>query len=407
MVCFEAFRMSAKIAYFAHDLADPAVRRRVRMLKVGGAAVLPIGFRRGAEPITAIDGVPAIEIGRTADGMLFKRAISVVAALAKLRNAERHLRGSHVIVARNLEMLVLAAHARKRYAPAARLVYECLDIHRLQLSTRFDGALLRFLETRLWDEVDLLLTSSPAFVRSYFAPRDFTGPVRVVENKLLLLGDEHLRIPPPKRPPGPPWRIGWFGMIRCRKSLDVLSSLARATNGTVEIIIRGRPSAAVFPDFARTIANLPNVQYGGPYDNPGDLCRIYGDVHFNWTIDYYESGKNSAWLLPNRIYEGSFYRAVPIGVARVETGAWLNRHGIGVVFDEPIQQPLIDFFRSLELDTYVQLAKAVSSLPRVDLCTDQADCRELVGALCGLSIESRGIAATMAKTSSCDQSQAF
>ena len=57
--------MTAKIAYFAHDLADPAVHRRVRMLKVGGASVMPIGFRRGAEPITAIDGVPTIEIGRT------------------------------------------------------------------------------------------------------------------------------------------------------------------------------------------------------------------------------------------------------------------------------------------------------------------------------------------------------
>ena len=73
-------------------------------------------------------------------------------------------------------MLLLASRARKRYAPAARLVYECLDIHRLLLSTRFDGALLRFLETRLWDEVDLLLTSSPAFVRNYFAPRRFCGP---------------------------------------------------------------------------------------------------------------------------------------------------------------------------------------------------------------------------------------
>ena len=399
--------MSAKIAYFAHDLADPAVQRRVRMLRVGGAAVMPIGFRRGPQPITAIDGVPAIEIGRSADGMLFKRTVSVVAALAKLRDAGRHLGGSHVIVARNLEMLLLAARARKRYAPAARLVYECLDIHRLLLSMRFDGALLRFLETRLWGEIDLLLTSSPAFVRNYFAPRHFAGPVRVVENKLLLLGDKQPRIHPSRRPPGPPWRIGWFGMICCRKSLDVLSSLARTANGSVEIIIRGRPSAADFPDFNDAIAKLPNVQYRGPYDNPGDLCKIYGDVHFNWAIDYHDSGTNSAWLLPNRIYEGSFYCAVPIAVAGVETGAWLNRHGVGVVFNEPLQEPLIDFFRSLNQDSYLRLSKVVASVPRLDLCSDQADCRALVGALCGHSIESAGITATRVKKSSYDQSQAF
>ena len=382
--------MTAKIAYFVHDLADPAVHRRIRMLKVGGAAVVPIGFRRRAKPITAIDGISTIEIGRTVDLKLFKRALSVVAALPKLRDTAEHLRGSDVILARNLEMLVLASLARKRYAPAARLVYECLDIHRLQLSLRFDGALLRFVETRLWGEVDLLFTSSPAFVRNYFAPRNFAGPIRIVENKVLLLEDEDRSISPRKRPLEPPWRIGWFGMIRCRKSLDVLSSLAREANGTVEIIIRGRPSSGIFPDFDGAIAKLPNVQFRGPYDNPSDLRRIYEDVHFSWTIDYYESGQNSAWLLPNRIYEGSFYGAVPIALAGVETGAWLTRHGVGVVFDEPVQQPLINFFRSLNQSTYMELAKIVASLPLGDLRSDQADCRELVRALCGASVESRG-----------------
>lgn len=397
--------MTAKIAYFAHDLADPAVHRRVRMLKEGGASVTPIGFRRGAEPLTAIDGVPTIEIGRTVDLKLLKRALSVMAALARLNDTGGYLRESHVIVARNLEMLFLASRARKRYAPSARLVYECLDIHRLQLSTRFDGVLLRFLETRLWNDVDLLLTSSPAFVRNYFAPRRFPGPVRIVENKVLLLDDEHRYIPPLKRPAGPPWRIGWFGMIRCRKSLDVLSALAREANGTVEVIIRGRPPSAIFPDFDRAIAKLPNVKFGGPYNNPGDLHRIYRDVHFNWTIDYYESGTNSTWLLPNRIYEGSFYGAVPIGLAGVETGNWLTTHGVGVVFNEPMQEALINFFRSLNQTSYGELAKAVASMPREDLCSNQADCRALVHALCDDSVEIRDCRDVEAKPSSYSRSQ--
>ena len=29
--------MAPKIAYFAHDLTDPAVERRIRMLELGGA----------------------------------------------------------------------------------------------------------------------------------------------------------------------------------------------------------------------------------------------------------------------------------------------------------------------------------------------------------------------------------
>ena len=61
-----------------------------------------------------------------------------------------------------------AIRARKRYAPQAAVVYECLDIHRMLLSNGLHGRLFRSLESKLWRDVDLLLTSSPAFIRNYF-----------------------------------------------------------------------------------------------------------------------------------------------------------------------------------------------------------------------------------------------
>jgi hypothetical protein len=176
-------------------------------------------------------------------------------------------------------------------------------------------------------------------------------------------------------------------MIRCRKSLDILSSLARAAGGTVEVIIRGRASGATLPDFDAAIADLPYVRFAGPYRNPADLPSIYGDVHFSWAIDYYESGQNSAWLLPNRVYEGSLYGAVPIGLAGVETGRWLAKRSAGVVLDEPLEQRLVDFFRRLDRNSYAILAHEVEALPRTDLVSDQSDCRELVEALCPSSAD--------------------
>jgi succinoglycan biosynthesis protein ExoL len=378
--------MSAKITYFVHDLADPAVQRRVQMLAAGGALVTPIGFRRGTRPVKAIENVPAVEIGLSTDGMLLKRALSVATAVVALRVTERHVRDSRVIIARNLEMLIIAARARKRYAPAARLVYECLDLHHLLLSGRISGAILRSVESRLWREVDLLLTSSPAFVHNYFAPRGFSAPIRIVENKLLMLENSCLRTSPPKLRAGPPWRIGWFGAIRCRKSLDILSSLASAAGGAVEIVIRGRPSVVSFQDFDATIANRPHIRYAGPYRYPADLAGIYGEVHFAWAVDYYEEGQNSAWLLPNRLYEASAHGAVPIAIADVETGAWLTKHSIGVVLKEPLQEELIDFFRGLNQNGYETLRRAMDTLPRADLISNREDCRELVEILYAPSI---------------------
>jgi succinoglycan biosynthesis protein ExoL len=380
--CSEAFGMSPRIAYFVHDLADSAVHRRTRMLVAGGATVQPIGFRRNAEPITAVEGIPAVDLGQTVDGMLLKRAVSVVVALIELEKVGRHIRGSNVILARNLEMLMIAARARKRYAPTARLVYECLDIHRSLLSNHLDGTFLNVLESRLWRNVDLLVTSSPAFIRKYFTPRGFPASVKIVENKILMLEDDGLHFVPEKRPAGPPWRIGWFGMIRCRRSLDVLSSIAHDAGGAVEVIIRGRPSAAIFPDFDKALAGRPHVHYAGPYHNPIDLPAIYGDVHFVWAVDYYEGGQNSAWLLPNRLYEGSAYGAVPIALAGVETGAWLKSHEAGVVLKEPIEEKLIEYFKSLDQGRYEKLARAIDALPRGALISRRTDCRELVEVLC-------------------------
>jgi succinoglycan biosynthesis protein ExoL len=388
--------MIAKIVYFAHDLSDPTVHRLVRMLVAGGAAVTPIGFRRSAEAPNAVEGLSPIDLGQTADGMLGRRMLSVVGALVRLGGMAEHLRHANVILARNLEMLVLAIRARKRYAPQATVVYECLDIHRMLLSNRLHGRLFRSLESKLWRDVDLLLTSSPAFIRNYFAPRGFPSPIRLVENKVPMIGERETGAPSVRPPPGPPWRIGWFGMIRSRKSFDILSSLARAADGGLDIVIRGRPSAAIFHDFEAAITDLPHVHFAGPYRNPAELAAVYGDVHFNWAVEYYESGQNqnSSWLLPNRIYEGSLYGSVPIASAAVETGRWLTKRGIGVVLDEPLEPKLIDFFQRLDHESYFKLVQTVEALPRSELVSSRSDCRELVEALCrpsahGVQVSSR------------------
>jgi succinoglycan biosynthesis protein ExoL len=63
------------------------------------------------------------------------------------------------------------------------------------LFKRLEGRLLRSLKTRLWRGVSLLLTSSPAFVDNYFIPRGFQSPVRLIENKILMLDDVSEKLP--------------------------------------------------------------------------------------------------------------------------------------------------------------------------------------------------------------------
>ena len=363
------------IAYFVHDLSDPAVARRVRMFEAGGARVSLIGFRRSERPPAFANLVKLIDLGRTEDAQLKKRALSVLKTWLSIGPVARAIKGADVVVARNLEVMLLAARAA---GPGAPLVYESLDIHRSLLSQGAAGRLLRAIERSLLRKTKLLITSSPAFVERYFEPvQGYRGPILLVENKPLALDGG----PPPDRrgpEPGPPWRIGWFGMLRCAKSLGILRGLAAALPGRVEVVIAGRPALTEFGDFHAEVPS-PGVRFLGAY-GPDDLERLYGQVHFTWAIDYFEEGQNSAWLLPNRLYEGGLHGTPAIALRAVQTGRWLADHGAGLLLDDP-EADLPRLFGELTPARYAELRAAALAVPIEDLRTSSEDCRRLVARL--------------------------
>jgi succinoglycan biosynthesis protein ExoL len=374
-----------RAAYLVHNLVDPAVARRLRMLTAFGGMVVPIGFRRDKTPVDAVDGIAAIDLGRTFDADFRQRIAMVLRQAVNLSDWGPRLRNCDVIIARNLEMLLLGALARRRFAPHASLVYEALDIHRFLLSESLAGKAMRRLERFLLRAVDLVIVSSPAFLREYFVPRhalEEPGGIEtlVVENKLLPAAPHPTVSAAPGLPSdlGPPWRVGWFGMIRCRKSLDYLGSLAKQHPGLIRLMIRGRPSHTEFADFDGQIAQTPDLSFGGAY-RPSELGALYGAVHFNWAIDFFEEGANSRWLLPNRIYEGGAFGAVPIAIEGTETARWLQRHGIGVVL--PHLDAFETFLLQLGRERYAQLKAASAAVPQSAFMADESDNTRLIEAL--------------------------
>lgn len=371
-----------RIAYFVHDLSDPAVSRRVRMLLAGGAEVTVLGFRR-SDQAPEIPGAEVIDLGRTHDGAFVQRIGKVLGAMVRSPALKPALARADVVMARNLEMLLLATVARRQHRPPAGLVYECLDVHRLMLGRGAAGAALRGLERGLMRAADLLVVSSPAFIDSYFAARqgvDGRGrlPVLLVENKVLELTTPTAS-PGPVRPVGPPWRIGWCGAIRCRRSLDLLAGLAARRPDLLTVEIRGRPAHTEFDDFAAQVASVSGLSFGGPY-MAQDLPELYGGVHFAWAIDWFEAGANSAWLLPNRIYEGGRFGAVPLALNGVETGRWLAARGLGVLMDDPATE-LETVLETMTPGRYRALAARAAAAPAADFVAGPDDCRELINRL--------------------------
>ncbi|MDB5455844.1 MAG: succinoglycan biosynthesis protein [Caulobacter sp.] len=374
-----------QVAYFVHDLTDPAVLKRVRMLRAAGATVRIFGFRREDEAPPTLEDAPVVDLGRTYDARFVHRGLKVASQLLSAGRWSSQMADVEVVIARTPEMLVLAAAAQRLHAPGARLVYEALDIHRIMLGAGPKSRLMRALERLLLRRADLLIVSSPAFVSEYFERLQGLGrglnlPVLLVENKVLALtGAKPARVSGPA--PGRPWRIGWFGMIRCRRSLDILCGLAARRPDLIELIIAGRPARTEFDDFDGQIAATPNAAFWGPY-KASDLPGLYGEVHLNWAIDYFEAGANSDWLLPNRIYEGGLHAAVPIALSQVETGRWLARHGLGLLISRPESQ-LEALLENLSVQDYKILRDASLAAPAAPFVVDRRDCKALLRALAG------------------------
>lgn len=367
-----------RILYLVHNLSDPAVHRRVTMLEAGGAAVTLAGFRRGAAPEGG-EGPAPIELGHTADGRFTQRLASVATAAMSLGARLRHVEKPDIIIGRTLEMLALANRARAVFGADIPLVYECLDIHRLLLHPGPVGRAMRGAERLFGRDAALLITSSPAFVRDYFTRfGQSAAPVALLPNKVLELGAP--RAPGPRAAPpseGEPWRIGWFGALRCAKSLELLAAFTRRAGGRFEVVLRGLPAYREFADFDGFVAAEPYLSFAGPYRNPDDLAAIYGEVHFCWAIDFFEEGLNSAWLLPNRLYEGCRYGTVPIAMDGTETARFLAERQLGLRLDDASVDGLHAVLSAIDRQGYEALRQRIVAHDSAEWVAGIGDCRAL------------------------------
>jgi succinoglycan biosynthesis protein ExoL len=369
------------ITYFANDLADAAVARRVQMLQMGGASVTVIGFRRTEQPIRQVAGADAVDLGQTFDARFLHRAAKVLHRSLQARRWKAMVAQSDVLLARNLEMAVLANFTRRWAGSNVRLAYECLDIHGLLLGRGAPSAMIRWWERRLLQKSAVLVVSSPGFLRNYFDRLKIPLPTVVVsENKRMVTAADAPRPAPDQSQNHPPWRIGWFGNIRCVRSFEILQGLARRHPDLIDVELRGRPTGKLQALIAE---NLPfaNMRFNGPYA-PSELASIYQGCDLAWAIDLWQQGQNADWLLPNRIYEGSFYNCLPIARAGTETAHWLDDRGAGVILQNPDDE-LEVFMTTLTPARYAELRHAVAAILTTDLVHTIDECQQFVRLLAG------------------------
>jgi len=379
-----AMSQQLAIAFFGHDWNESTVIKRANAFMAHGAKVTGFMFHRVRRRATAQPKWNNIDLGETHDRSYAQRLPRLLRGLVRAVRHWPELRGAQVFYARNIDMLFIAVMAKTLTRSPAIVVYEALDVQPVFVGTRPINRLFRWAERRLLAACNLVVVSAPDHMTEYFQRiQGYRGDWRLLENKVA---DDPALSPATgivqKPAAAPPWVIGFFGVLRCVRSLEILQHLAAKLPDSVVIHLRGQVSETDIPRkrLEELTARYPNIVFHGPYSNPHDLAGIYGQIHFAWAIDYIAAESNSRWSLLNRFYEGGLFAAVPLGRAGTATGRLMQERGFGRTFDEPLEDNLVDFFRSLDLETYAGMRARLSAAPRA-MFVDETDTRDLLRAL--------------------------
>ena len=373
--------------YLGQDCTDSGLIRRIASFEAAGLRVLGLTFRRRKFNVDFQPDWTNIDLGMTVDRNYLARVPRLLGACWKILRARRRLRPAAFFYARNIDLGVLALWARWVAGARAPVAYEVLDVQEIFTKRGLLPAAFRWAERRLLDRVQLLVVSSPAYVREYFEPvQRYRGEWTLLENKIC--GPQLRRYEPPapvdrprRHPAVPPgdgrWVIGWFGTLRCPTSLYMLARIAAALPDRVRVELRGLPTETGLDYFLGVVDRHPNMDYRGEYFSPRDLGAIYGGIHLAWCFDFLDAEMNSRWLLPNRLYDAGYHGVPVLAPADTETGARVREHGLGWVIEPPYEENLLRFLRDLTPEAYRGRRDAVSRLP-YGMFLDDADTAALV-----------------------------
>lgn len=348
-----------KLAYFAGDATNPTVRLRIGSFMRNDVDVIGFTFRRDKFHNDFVPFWRNVELGHTKDRNYRQRLGAILSALGTIWRNREQLREVEVLYARLFDAAFLAMLARYLLRLDAKLVYEIEDVQGIFFRKSIAARVLRFLERRVLAAADLVVLPSPGFSEGYLRPiQGYDKPYFLLENRIQL--DE---IPPADAPPSARaekwreetdrWVIGWFGTLRCPKSMQLLSEIAERLGDKVLIYTRGYPTETGLDAYMEIVNRHPNWIYEGPYTMPDDLEDLYGRVHFVWCIDFHDENGNSELLLACRMYHGGYFGAVPIVATQSQMARHLAPHDIGHAVSAPYVDDVCALIQDMTPERYL------------------------------------------------------
>lgn len=353
---------AARVVVVAPDCGDARLAKRLVALRDAGAQLVVLSFDRGRCPAAALP-VPFLNLGATRSEDYRQRLAALARAVPQLWRCRERLRGARRVYAINVDCAALGLVVRLLARSSPELVVELADVQPVMTRRGPRSTALRLAERFVLRRTTLVVTTSPAYVREYLAAQGWRGPHLLLENRVHPPLPQEVRSRLAATSPGEPWRIGWFGDLRCRRSWEIMQQVATSFEGRVQFLLAGRPTMPGGDRFEAEVAATRHVDYVGPYSYPDGLPALYSSVHLNWCIDLTAEEGNSAWFLPNRLYEGGLFGVPALARDATETGRWTRQRGTGLLLGHDLLGDLTRTLDTLTTSAWLTLRGRVTSLP--------------------------------------------
>ena len=196
--------------------------------------------RKGSYPGKKID-FDINKLGEITHVSYFKRFALLVKSINRIRSTARK---TDVIYTFGLDMLFLGWISRLlSFRKNLRLVYEVGDIREILIGKALINKAARYFEKFLLRYVSVLVVTSEAFYTEYFLKVQNAESLRhyVIENKIDYDLMSPVRSEEAAEENKKEITIGYFGVLRCARTLEIIKLLAQKGEGKIKIYLRGTP----------------------------------------------------------------------------------------------------------------------------------------------------------------------
>ncbi|MCL6266228.1 hypothetical protein [Flagellimonas myxillae] len=317
--------MKSNLIVLAQSLEQPRIVKRINQKAKEYESVHVYGFTRNVhsvenhEVLAKNKNVTLTVAGQLKNGRYLERIFTFLRLLKTLY--AKYGFGKKSVYVFGLDLRIFAS-----FLVNAKIDYEISDIVWLY-DRKGKKGIMRFMDNWLAGKSRKVVFTTRSFYDGYYSKSVNEEQVVIAENKLETYG----KVQPISEMRDDKVRIAYIGAFRYAKIIEHLISSVN-NNPNLVLNFYGATHGKLIETINQATASNPNISYHGPFKNPDDLERIYGENNLNFVV-YNNASENEQVAMPNKFYESGFFNIPIVCATKTYVGERVLKQNMGWTID--------------------------------------------------------------------------